>query len=216
MKLLCLIAFCLSAIAQTSMQTPWVYIESLEYFPVSASAASSAVTLMCPPAMTPAPPLTAPTVTAYPVRVYLGGSLVQSAQWRLTANQISISAAVPIGLQPFAAVDYWFDPGVCGPTIAAPPAPGPLSCVPSILTPGASSACTVTLSKPSAGFSVISLHSDNASLTVPPGMLIANGASVGHFTVTAASAIASNQTANITAAGSSFTAVAAIGLAPAQ
>jgi hypothetical protein len=74
-----------------------------------------------------------------------------------------------------------------------------LSCTPSVLTTPSSTSCTVTLSDPApSGGTTVALSSNNASLTVPSSVMVAEGSNSSTFTAMAAS-VPSSQNANITA-----------------
>ena len=91
--------------------------------------------------------------------------------------------------------------------LTAPTMVNLLSCAPSSLLSGVSSACTVTLSKAAgSGGAAVSLSSSLAALTVPATVTVASGSASGQFTATAGT-ISANQTAIVTASynGSSQT-----------
>jgi trimeric autotransporter adhesin len=76
----------------------------------------------------------------------------------------------------------------------------PVNCAPSALNGGGASTCTITLSRTApAGGSAVTLGSNNTLLTVPASVTVAAGATTATFSATAASTIASNQNAIITA-----------------
>jgi hypothetical protein len=73
-------------------------------------------------------------------------------------------------------------------------------CSPTSLGQSAASTCTVTLTQTApTGGSTVMLASNNASLTVPASVIVAAGATTAAFNATAAAAIASNQSATVTA-----------------
>lgn len=85
---------------------------------------------------------------------------------------------------------------------------GQLRCAPTTLASGATTQCTVTLSRRApAGGSVVSLSSNSAMLTVPTSVTIASYTTTGTFAAVAGP-VSANQTAILTAAlnGSSQTA----------
>ena len=88
---------------------------------------------------------------------------------------------------------YWSVGGATAVAVAA------LSCLPSSLLSGASSTCTVTLSKAAGtGGASVSLSSSIAALTVPAAVTVAPGSATALFTATAGS-VGVDQTAIVTA-----------------
>jgi len=73
-----------------------------------------------------------------------------------------------------------------------------LSCTPSSLGSGASSSCTVVLSKAATANTSIATFSNNAALIVPASVTVAMGASSGNFTATAGTVTTDTQ-ASVTA-----------------
>ncbi|MEO5924999.1 MAG: hypothetical protein ABIR70_14355 [Bryobacteraceae bacterium] len=84
-------------------------------------------------------------------------------------------------------------------------------CAPASLTANQSATCTVSLDKPSAGGTTLTLSDDSEVLSVPPTVTIANGATTGTFTVTAGT-IGTSQTANISATLNGTTRSTQVGL----
>jgi uncharacterized protein (TIGR03437 family) len=82
-------------------------------------------------------------------------------------------------------------------TFQAASLPSALSCTAASLAPGASTACTLTLTSPVPDQTTIALNS-TGSITVPAAVLIAAHATSAAFTVTAG-AFAADQTATVTA-----------------
>jgi len=82
-------------------------------------------------------------------------------------------------------------------SLSAAPSMTSLACSPTVLSTGASSACTITLSK--AGGASVTLSSDNVSLTVPPFVQVPPAATAATFTATAGT-FAKDQNATVKAA----------------
>jgi uncharacterized protein (TIGR03437 family) len=74
-----------------------------------------------------------------------------------------------------------------------------LTCSPATISAGSSATCQVTLNRPSAGHSVVSLTSNNTNLIIPSSAIVPNGGTFSTFFASAATGIASNQSATITA-----------------
>ena len=94
---------------------------------------------------------------------------------------------------------------------------GSVSCSPTNLSSGGTSACTVTLSQAaSSGGVAVAVSSNNASLSVPASVNVASGATLASFTATAGT-IATSQTAVVTAScngSSQTTSISLISVAP--
>src|SRR5260370_10639956 len=84
-------------------------------------------------------------------------------------------------------------------SVIAPPQVTGLSCLPTSLTSGTSSNCTVTINKAAPPSLTVILSSDNNALLVPASVSISFGLSTALFSATAGTVL-SNQTGNITAA----------------
>ena len=87
-----------------------------------------------------------------------------------------------------------------------------LACTPSTLGPGASSVCTVTLSRTGGG--TITLSSSNTAVAIPPAVTVAAASTSATFSAIAG-AIASSQTASVTARLNASTQTALLVLQPA-
>ncbi len=89
-----------------------------------------------------------------------------------------------------------------------------LLCSPSTLASNSTSTCTVTLTQAApAGGAVVTLSSNNTSLTVPASVTVAAAATTASFNATTGT-LASNQTATVTATYNRSTGTASISLAP--
>ncbi len=120
-------------------------------------------------------------------------SLSTSQTATVTATLVSSSSGVTISL-------------------VAAVTPSSTSCSPSNLVGGASSTCTVTLNKPSVGWSVLTLSSNNANLTIPAGLVVVNGATTATFPATAAAAIPATQPATVSVGLNGAVATAGVNL----
>ena len=89
-----------------------------------------------------------------------------------------------------------------------------LACAPATLGSNAASTCTVTLNKAATSASTVALSSNNASLTVPPSVVVASSQSSATFTA-ASGTVSSSQNAIVTATLSGQTQQATISLTPA-
>jgi uncharacterized protein (TIGR03437 family) len=87
-----------------------------------------------------------------------------------------------------------------------------LACTPSTLGPGASSVCTVTLSRTGGG--TITLSSSNTAVAIPPAVTVAAASTSATFSAIAG-AIASSQSASVTARLNASTQTALLVLQPA-
>ena len=123
----------------------------------------------------------------------------------VTANQTATVTASYSGSSTTAAV-----------TITSTPATmTPLQCSPTSIASGATSSCTLTMSKAApTGGSSVALSSNNAALTVPASVTVAAGATSGAFTAKAGT-VTANQTATITASYSGSSASSAVTVTPA-
>ena len=86
-----------------------------------------------------------------------------------------------------------------------------LKCTPATLASGASGTCTVTLSKAASGSTTVALSDNNAVLTTPGSVSLANGATSATFTV-AAGTVTTTQSAVVTATLGSSSTSAVLGL----
>ncbi len=87
-----------------------------------------------------------------------------------------------------------------GGIVTVPAALSSITCAPKSLNGGQISTCTVTLTQTApAGGSIVTLASNNASLTVPASVTVASGATTATFSAISAASIASNQSAIVTA-----------------
>ena len=88
-----------------------------------------------------------------------------------------------------------------------------VTCLPTALSGGTTSTCTVTLSQAApTGGSTVKLASNNTSLTVPASVTVAAGATTATFSAAAAASIASSQSATVTGTFGSSSQTAIINL----
>ena len=64
-----------------------------------------------------------------------------------------------------------------------------LSCTPTVLTPGVSGSCLISLAGPAASPTVVNLKSSNSAFTIPASLTIATGATTGNVKFTTTSAL---------------------------
>ena len=97
--------------------------------------------------------------------------------------------------------------------LLAPVLVSTLVCNPATLGQSAAGTCTVTLTQTAlAGGATVTLASNNPSLTVPPTVTVAAGATTATFTATSAASLANNQSATVTAALGPSSQTAAVSL----
>ncbi len=152
----------------------------------SVTLSNTNTTLTVPPSVTVTTGTTSATFNASTTTISTSGSATVTATVGSSASSVTI-------------------------TLSALVTPASVSCSPASLTGGATSLCTVTLGKPTSGLSVVMIASNNASLIVPSGLVITTGSS-GNFTASAASTIASNQTATLAVTLNSVAAITSISL----
>ncbi len=130
-----------------------------------------------------------------------------------TAGTTAITITNPVGVD---ALGNGLTVSAVTNAIVSVPTISSLTCSPASLSSSATASCTVTLNAAApTGGSSVTLASNNASLSVPASVKVAAGATTATFSATAAAAIASNQSATVTATlgGSSQTATISL-LAP--
>jgi hypothetical protein len=88
--------------AQTSEQTPWVYIPQMDWGSVNPPA--NTITLKFPPGLAlPLTPGGTTTVLQYPIQVFLAGVLLNPMQYQLSGQALTVPATGG-----FYQVFYWY------------------------------------------------------------------------------------------------------------
>ncbi len=132
-----------------------------------------------------------------------------------TTATFSAAAAASITSNQSATVTATFNNSSKTATISllTPVSVSTVACSPTSLGQSAVSTCTVALAQTApTGGSSVTLASNNVSLTVPASVTVASGSTTATFSATAAAAIASNQSASVTATLGSSSQTATISL----